>query len=108
MDVNLKDFIDVMFPQYKKIVYILYFKDKNTNIEIPFYIGESSRGIGRFYDYLMAQFAASTDFKVGEAIRHFQGQGNPRVRSLHLTSAYIEAGEGISLRLFIFVVVVFM
>ncbi len=63
------------FPQPKKIVYILYFKEKNANEAIPFYIGESSRGIGRFCDYISAQFGAPTDFKVGEAVRYLRELG---------------------------------
>lgn len=75
MNIELSEFMDIVFPQHKNIVYIIYFIDKDSNEEILFYVGESSRGIGRFGDYLTAQFTASTDFKVGEAIRYIKEQG---------------------------------
>jgi hypothetical protein len=37
---------------------------------IPIYVGESTRHIGRFGDYVAANFTASTDFKVGRAIKY--------------------------------------
>lgn len=65
-------FIKIPFPEYKNIVYII-------GIDVgekfyPFYIGESSRSIGRFSDYISANFSASTDFKVGEAVKFFKEQ----------------------------------
>ncbi len=61
-------FIDIPFPKEKNIIYILYFI-KNSS-EIVFYIGNSTRSVGRFGDYISANFTASTDFKVGEAIKY--------------------------------------
>jgi len=75
MGINYSEFLDMEFPRRKEIVYILYCRQKDDQQEIPFYVGESSRGIGRFCDYLSAQFAAPTDFKVGEAIRHLNDLG---------------------------------
>jgi hypothetical protein len=66
-------FKDIEFPRYSDIVYAIYFRehDKDTY----FYVGESSRHIGRLGDYLSAKFSASTDFKVGEAIKYLLSIG---------------------------------
>jgi len=74
MDFNFSDFAEMEFPRHKEIVYILYFSDE-SGPKVPFYVGESSRGIGRFGDYISAKFSAPTDFKVGEAVRYLRGQG---------------------------------
>ena len=42
---------------------------------VPFYVGESSRHLGRLGDYVAARFSASTDFKVGHAARMLLGLG---------------------------------
>jgi len=73
--VDFSDFTDMVFLEDKQIVYILYFEPEDSDDKIPFYVGESSRGIGRFGDYVSAQFTASTDFKVGEAIRYLRSLG---------------------------------
>ena len=39
--------------------------------QLPFYAGQTKRLAARMGDYESAQFAASTDFRVGEAIRFF-------------------------------------
>ena len=36
--------------------------------EVPFYVGETQSAWGRLNDYYWADFQASTDFKVGEAV----------------------------------------
>lgn len=66
------DFKDIEFPKSSDIVYILYFRHQDDGIDIPFYVGESSRHFGRFGDYISANFTAATDFKVGEAIKYIQ------------------------------------
>lgn len=64
------DFHDIEFPRNPNIVYIIYIvKDGD---EIPIYVGESSRNIGRFGDYVSAKFSAPTDFKIGEAIKYIR------------------------------------
>jgi len=81
MSVTLPDFTDIEFPQHKEIVYVLYFTESSGGQEVPFYVGESSRGVGRFGDYISAQFSAPTDFKVGEAIRYLRSRGfNVRIK----------------------------
>jgi len=62
------NFIEIPFPSKKEIVYQIgiILNDSFS----PFYIGQSSRNIGRLGDYISAKFSASTDFKVGEAVRY--------------------------------------
>lgn len=62
------DFNDIEFPRSGDIIYVIYFRANDKNRY--FYIGQSSRNIGRLGDYLSAKFSASTDFKVGEAIKY--------------------------------------
>jgi hypothetical protein len=51
-------------------VYVFYFlRDKK---EIPFYVGETNNLRRRIGEYLVASFAAQTDFRVGEAIKYMQ------------------------------------
>jgi len=70
---HFEGFNDIEFPRYRNIVYAIYFRehDKDTY----FYVGESSRHIGRLGDYLSAKFSAPTDFKVGEAIKYLLSIG---------------------------------
>lgn len=75
MDFTFSDFVDIEFPIDKNIVYILYFKKNKVGQEIPFYVGMSSKGIGRIGDYISGKFSAPTDFKVGEAILYLQELG---------------------------------
>ena len=62
-------------PTQNNIVYVLYYIKPDEAAEIPFYVGESTRHLGRLGDYLSAKFSASTDFKVGVAIRQFRSLG---------------------------------
>jgi len=75
MDFSFSDFVEMEFPQHKEIVYVLFFANEENDYEAPFYVGESSRGIGRFGDYISANFSASTDFKVGETVRYLRERG---------------------------------
>ena len=43
--------------------------------EIPFYVGQTTQIWGRLNDYYWAMFDASTDFRVGEAIRYLSAKG---------------------------------
>jgi len=74
MGFDFSDFAEMEFPQHKEIVYVLCFSDESGR-EIPLYVGESLRGIGRFGDYISAKFSAPTDFKVGEAVRYLRSRG---------------------------------
>ncbi len=63
----------ITFPAGGDIVYVIGFQKGNSFV--PIYVGESSRNIGRFGDYVSAKFSASTDFKVGMAVKYLQEQG---------------------------------
>jgi len=71
MDFN--DFETISFPQDPDIVYALGIECKGKFV--PFYVGQTSRNIGRFGGYVSAKFSASTDFKVGEAVKCFFKKG---------------------------------
>jgi len=58
-------------------VYVLCWKSGGT--EVPFYVGETNRLRGRMGDYQSAQFAACTDFRVGEAIRYLRDRRGLRI-----------------------------
>ena len=76
MKVLLQEFAELPFPKQSDIVYVLCFANPVAQTEpIPFYVGESSRHVGRIGDYVAAKFSASTDFKVGEAVKHFRALG---------------------------------
>ena len=64
----LNEFDVIDFPKNTSAVYIILFV-KNGK-EIPLYIGQTKRLYGRIGDYGTANFTASTDFKVGEAIKY--------------------------------------
>jgi hypothetical protein len=72
---NLQSFTSITFPQDEEIVYVLCFTRPGTSEELPFYVGESGRGTRRLSDYITAQFAAPTDFKVGVVVRTLQEAG---------------------------------
>jgi hypothetical protein len=73
-NVKLKNFTTLEFPRNISVVYVIYFT--NQKLEIPFYAGETGRLLGRVSDYMIANFKASTDFKVGEAIKYLQDKGH--------------------------------
>jgi hypothetical protein len=72
---NFDGFNSITFPQDEEIVYVLCFRRPGSTQEVPFYIGESGRGTRRLSDYITAQFAAPTDFKVGVVIQALQAAG---------------------------------
>jgi hypothetical protein len=49
-------------------VYVLVLS--RDGLRVPFYVGETSNLTKRMGDYQCASFQASTDFKVGEALRY--------------------------------------
>ena len=77
MIIFLSGFKNMEFPSNTNIVYIIYLRQKDKDIPFcyPFYVGQSSRHVGRLGDYISRQFTASADFKVGEAIHYVQRQG---------------------------------
>jgi hypothetical protein len=72
---NLEGFKTITFPHDEEIVYVLCFRRPGAAEEVPFYVGESGRGTRRLSDYITAQFAAPTDFKVGVVIKALQAAG---------------------------------
>jgi hypothetical protein len=54
-------------------VYILYCDSGGR--PLPFYVGETQAIWRRLDDYYWAQFDASTDFRVGEAVRYLHAKG---------------------------------
>jgi len=68
-------FTTIPFPEDTSIVYVLRFRRPGKSDLIPFYVGESNRGMRRIGDYVTAQFAAATDFKVGVAVRSLRAFG---------------------------------
>jgi len=47
---------------------------KRDPAEIPFYVGQTNRLLGRMNDYRLANFTACTHFCVGEAIRYLRSK----------------------------------
>lgn len=72
---DFSDFKDFEFPNSSDIVYIVYFRKPYDNSEVPFYVGMSTKHIGRFGDYLSANYSAPTDYKVGKAIQYMRDFG---------------------------------
>ena len=62
-------------------VYVLVFKTRDA--DIPFYVGQTKRFLGRMDDYFWADFQAATDFKVGMAIQYFCDQPGGKVLVRH-------------------------
>ena len=69
-DFNIVDFPN--FPDEAGVYIILYIKN---NAEMPLYVGETNRFRRRMGEYTSANFAAPTDFIVGEAIKYLQVKG---------------------------------
>ncbi len=70
---SFNEYQTISFPANSDIVYIIGIEEKDRFI--PIYVGESSRNIGRFGDYVSAQFSAATDFKVGVAVKYLMKNG---------------------------------
>jgi len=55
--------------------------------EIPFYVGQTEQSLrNRMWDYCSAQFQASTDFWVGEAIKYLREEKGCRITLRHRTT----------------------
>jgi len=57
--------------------YVLCWKANSR--DVPFYVGQTNRLQERMSDFQSAQFAACTDFRVGEAIRYLRDQRSLRI-----------------------------
>lgn len=72
---KFQDFSVVDFPNFPDevgVYIILYIKN---DAEIPLYVGETNQFRRRMGEYTSANFAAPTDFIVGEAIKYLQEKG---------------------------------
>ena len=72
---NFEGFTSITFPRDDDVVYVLCLRRLGSSEEVPFYVGESRRGTRRLGDYITAQFAAPTDFKVGVVVKTLQDAG---------------------------------
>jgi hypothetical protein len=92
----LADFHTVDFPPRQGDLpgrgerYVYVFCWKANGKDVPFYVGQTNRLQGRMDDYQSAQFAASTDFRVGKAIRYLRDQ-----RSLRIVVRYKESRDSV-------------
>ena len=64
----------------------------NGHNEIPFYVGETQAIWGRMNDYHWAEFDASTDFRVGEAVKYLNTK-KLRIVAKYRVSADRRAGR---------------
>jgi hypothetical protein len=71
-------------PPADGTVYVLLYKINGR--EFPFYVGQTGRFVDRMGDYVSAQHAASTDFKVGKAIEYLKKKMNCQIIVKHKTS----------------------
>lgn len=69
----LEGYQTIPFPREGSAIYVIGIQYPARFVPVD--VGESSRFIGRVGDYISAQFTASTDFKVGTAIRHVLERG---------------------------------
>ena len=70
---DFSDFNSFLVPKIKEIVYVIGVSTESDFY--PFYVGESSRHVGRFGDYISPNFSSATDFKVGKAIEFLTNNG---------------------------------
>jgi hypothetical protein len=82
---TLEDFEVADFPIHKsptagladRVVYV--FCIIVDSVELPFYVGQTNRFLGRMRDYCLANFTACTDYCVGEAIKYLTSEKHCRV-----------------------------
>jgi hypothetical protein len=75
VEMNFPDFETMDFPQKPNLVYVLGVELEGGKKFHPFYVGQTSRHIGRIGDYVSAKFTASTDYKVGETVKYLLSRG---------------------------------
>ncbi len=63
----------IEFPTSSDIVYVIGVELRGKFV--PFYVGESTRNVGRIGDYVSKQPSAPTDFKVGNVVSHLISRG---------------------------------
>jgi len=72
--------MEVVHRSEQGFVYVLCWKQDDK--EVPFYVGQTQAIWGRMNDYHWGQFQASTDFRIGQAIRYLSE------RNLRVVSRY--------------------
>jgi hypothetical protein len=79
---NFDDFesMELSTSNGQGFVYVLCWTDGVRNV--PFYVGQTQAILGRMNDYHWADFQASTDFRVGEAVKYLREKG------LHVITRY--------------------
>ncbi len=75
MTIDFSTFEKWEFPESGDIVYVLQYVLHDGAQPVPFYVGETSRHVGRFGDYISGKYSAQTDFKVGEAVKYLREKG---------------------------------
>jgi hypothetical protein len=87
-DFNMAEFppVNLQHDPFRGFVYVLCLIIENA--EVPFYVGQTSRLSGRMRDYSLANFTASTDFCVGEAIKYLKDE-----RSYRIVVRYTESSD---------------
>ncbi len=73
--------------------YVYVFCWIRDGVESPFYVGQTKRLPGRMNDYRLAQFAACTDFRVGEAVRYLRDNKKCRIVVRFKASAEMRKDE---------------
>lgn len=73
--------------------YVYVFCWIRDGVESQFYVGQTKRLAGRMNDYRLAQFAACTDFRVGEAVRYLRDSKKCRIVVRYRTSAAMRKDE---------------
>jgi len=71
----MENYKEIPFPEEGNIVYVILYRTPTNPDSTPLYVGESTRNIGRFGDYIKANFRAQTDFKVGRVVRLLRNAG---------------------------------
>lgn len=72
---DFSNFNSFIVPEKKDIDIVYVIGISNETDFHEFYVGQSSRHVGRFGDYLKPNFTAATDFKVGKAIEFLREKG---------------------------------
>lgn len=73
--------------------YVYVFFWIRDGVESPVYVGQTKRLAGRMNDYRLAQFAACTDFRVGEAVRYLRDSKRCRIVVRYKKSAEMRKDE---------------
>jgi hypothetical protein len=79
VDFSLSDFSGLLSLCGVGVVYVFFWISEEDGTPVPFYVGETNVLPARLGDYCRAAFAASTDFKVGEAAKYLSAVKHRRI-----------------------------